>query len=301
MRRIHTGKIMPRQKGTGPLDLVIAIMAFLAALALGAALIASRTAITWQSGLSGKITVQILPQEEGDALAVRAKLKSQTEAAVALLRATPGIAYAHPLREEEELALLKPWIGDAQAIEDLPLPQLIDADLVPGQHIDITDLRNRLKQVSPDAHLDDHRQWMSRLRDFAGSIIWSAYGILLLIALATMATVSFATRAGLESHRDMVALLHQMGAQGSFIARLFKWHYARAAFGASALGAIFAAGLFLAAGGLQVAGIEAVPFLPPLALLPFEFLWLITVPVAAGGIGLITARISVWLFLKKIY
>ncbi|MGB8602837.1 MAG: hypothetical protein WCD42_11650 [Rhizomicrobium sp.] len=301
MRRIHTGKIMPRQKGTGPLDLVIAIMAFLAALALGAALIASRTAITWQSGLSGKITVQILPQDGANALSARADLKGQTDAVVALLRATPGIAYARPLREEEELALLKPWIGDAQSIEDLPLPQLIDADLVPGQHIDIAALRSRLRQVSPDAHLDDHSQWMSRLRDFAGSIIWSAYGILLLIALATMATVSFATRAGLESHRDMVALLHQMGSQGSFIARLFKWHYARAAFGASALGVIFAAGLFLAAGGLQVAGIEAVPFLPPLALLPFEFLWLILVPVAAGAIGLITARLSVWLFLKKIY
>lgn len=297
----HTGRIMPPQKGTGPLDLVIAIMAFLAALALGAALIAGRTAFTWQSGLTGKITVQILPPDGADALSARAILKGQTDTVITLLRATSGIAYARPLREEEELALLKPWIGDAESIEDLPLPQLIDADLVPGQKVDIATLRNRLKQISPDARLDDHSQWMTRLRDFTGSIIWSAYGILLLIALATTATVTFATRAGLESHRDMVALLHQMGAQGGFIARLFKWHYARAAFGASALGTAVAAGLFLAAGGLQFAGIEAVPFLPPLSLLPPEFLWLGTVPFTAGLIGLVTARISVWFFLKKIY
>lgn len=300
-KTLHSGRIMPPQKGTGPLDLVIAIMAFLAALALGAVLIAGRTAVTWQSGLTGKITVQILPPDGADALSARSILKGQTDAALVVLRATPGIAYARALREEEELELLKPWIGDAEAIDDLPLPQLIDADMVPGQKVDMAALRARLQQVSPDARLDDHRQWMDRLRSFTGSIIWSAYGILLLIALATTATVTFATRAGLESHRDMVALLHQMGAQGRFIARLFKWHYARAAFGASALGALTAAGIFLAAGGLQIAGIEAVPFLPPLTLLPQEYLWLGTVPFVAGLIGLVTARISVWFFLKKIY
>ncbi len=40
----------------------------------------------------------------------------------------------------------------------------------------------------------------------ADAVRWSAYGILLLIAGATAAAVSFATRAGLEAHHEMVAL-----------------------------------------------------------------------------------------------
>lgn len=301
-RKARFGKIMPRQRGAGPLDLVIAIMAFLAALALGASLIADRTAESWRAGLSGKLTVQILPPDKADS---RTFLKQRTDAALAVLRATPGIAFAKPLSEQEELELLKPWIGDAQAIEDLPLPQLIDADIIPGQSPDTQSLAKRLQQAAPGAHLDDHSHWMERLHDFAGSVVWSAYGILLLIAIATSAVVAFATRAGLESHRDMVALLHQMGARGSFIARVFEWHYARAAFFASALGVMLSAGLFFAAGWLQTSGIqavlEAVPFLPPLILQNAEYLWLLVVPLASGLIGLITARLSVWAFLARIY
>ena len=64
----------------------------------------------------------------------------------------------------------------------------------------------------------------------------------------------------------MVALLHQMGAHAGFIARAFERHYALAALGASAVGAASRRGLFLAAGGLEFVGVEAVPFLPPMAL-----------------------------------
>ena len=41
---------MPREKGAAPLDVVIAVMAFLAALALGASLVADRAAVGWRAG-----------------------------------------------------------------------------------------------------------------------------------------------------------------------------------------------------------------------------------------------------------
>ena len=92
--------------------------------------------------------------------------------------------------------------------------------------------------------LDDHSHWIARLRDLADAVMWSAYAILALIAIATAAAVSFATRAGLEAHHEMVALLHQMGAQANFIARAFEWHYFRAAMGAALGGALLAAFYF---------------------------------------------------------
>ena len=50
----NAAHVLPRDKGAAPLDFVIAVMAFLAALALGASLIADRAAQGWQSGLGGQ-------------------------------------------------------------------------------------------------------------------------------------------------------------------------------------------------------------------------------------------------------
>jgi cell division transport system permease protein len=290
--------IMPAGNGTAPLDVVIAVMAFLAALALGASLIAERAADSWSQGLAAKLTVQILPPDSGPA---KAAMAVETEAALKVLRATPGIARAAPLSEAEQLKLIQPWLNAGTLVSDLPLPQLIDADVAPGSAIDSPALAARLKAVAPHAILDDHSRWMTRLRDLAQTLAWSAYGILFLIAVATAATVAFATRAGLAAHNDMVSLLHQMGAQSGFIAGAFQGHYFRAALVAAGTGTAFAAALFLAAGGLQSVGLEPVPFLPPLGLKPMEVLWLLAVPAAAGLIAVVTARLSVLSALRKNY
>jgi cell division transport system permease protein len=288
--------ILPRDKGAAPLDVVIAVMAFLAALALGASLIAERTALGWRAGLSDRLTVQVLPPPHDIQ-----GLDKEVDAALLVLRATPGIAHAAPLTQEQTLALVQPWLGADALVAELPLPRLIDAKIAPGVQVDLATLSAQLKQAAPDSLLDDHARWISRLKGLADAITWSAYGILLLIAIATAAAVSFATRAGLEARHEMVELLHQMGAHSNFIARAFERHYFRSALGASALGAALAGVFFLAAGGLEFAGIEAVPFLPPIALKLTELPWLLAVPAVSGLIALGTARLSVLAVLREIY
>lgn len=290
-------RIMPRDRGAASLDVVIAVMAFLAALALGAALIAGRAADSWRTGLAGRMTVQVLPPAGNSPM----RLDDELQAALAVLRHTPGIAHAAPLSEQDTLALVKPWLGGGAMISELPLPGVIDVIVTPGADIDVDGLRRALKATAPDSVLDDHTRWLARLSTLAESIIWSAYAVLALIALATAATVSFATRAGLAAHREIVELLHQMGARSGFIARAFEWHYFVAALIASAIGAALAALLYVAGGGLEFAGIEAVPFLPPLGLHVSELGWLLTVPVAASWIALLTARLSVLGALSRIY
>lgn len=288
--------IMPRDKGAGSLDVVIAVMAFLASLALGAMLIAERAAVSWRSGLAGRVTVQVLPPENSVL-----PLPAQIDAALQVLRSTPGIAHAAVVPEQETLALVKPWLGSDAMVRELPLPRLLDATLAPGAEVSLQDLQQRLKAAAPDSILDDHGRWLDRLRGLARGIIWSAYGVLALIALATAATVSFATRAGLEAHREIVELLHQMGAHSGFIARAFEWHYFLGALIAAAIGALLAACLYLLGGGLELAGIEAVPFLPPLTLRATELAWLLLVPLGASWIALLTARLSVLRVLSRIY
>jgi cell division transport system permease protein len=289
---------MPRERGAAPLDFVIAVMAFLAALALGASLIADRATEGWSHGLAGKLTVQIVPPDSGDAKTV---LDRETGAAVDLLNATPGIAHAAPLSDSEINALVAPWIGENGLTSDIPLPRLVDASVVPGADVDVTALRAQLKHAAPHATLDDHSRWISRLSAISDTVRYSAYGILLLIAGATASAVSFATRAGLAAHHEMVALLHQMGARASFIARTIERHYFVSAFVAALLGTLFAALLFLGVGGLERIGVEAVPFLPPLSLTWMEIPWLLTVPAATALIAWATARISVLSVVRAIY
>ena len=290
------GRIMPRDRGAAPLDIVIAIIAFLAALALGASLLANRASDSWKLGLANRITVQILAPEKSDT-----DVQTEIDAALRVLRATSGIARADLVSEENTLNLVKPWLGSDPLIRELPPPRLIDAAITPGAPVDLAMLRARLKTSAPDSILDDHSRWIGRLREFARAISWSAFGILLLIGIATAATVAFATRAGLETHHAIVELLHQMGAQSGFIARAFEWHYFIATLFAATIGAALAAGVFVIAGGLEFAGVEPAPFLPPLALKLAELGWFAAVPLGASLIALVTARISVMGALSRIY
>lgn len=290
--------ILPRDESAAPLDFVIAVMAFLAALALGASLVATRAAHGWQSGLADRITVQVMPPEEDNP---RAQLDAETRKALSILQATPGIAHAATLSDAEINALVEPWIGKNGAVSGIPLPRLIDAAVTPGEDVDLAALTARLKQAAPHATVDDHRRWIQRLRHLADAVRFSAYGILLLIAGATAAAVSFATRAGLDAHHEMVALLHQMGALPGFIARAVERHYFTSALFAAGLGTLFAAILFLGASGLEVFGVEAVPFLPPLSLRWDEFGWLLAVPAVTSLIAWATARYSVLSVVRAFY
>ena len=288
------GRIMPREQGAISLDLVIAVMAFLAGLALGGVLIAQRTAESWQAGLFGRLTVQVLPQ--GDAAPT-----AEVNTAVRILRGTPGIVYAAALSNAENLALVEPWLGHDAVVAALPFPRLIDARLAPGATPDIGALEKRLKAAAPHAVLDDHGRWIGRLKNTANSVVLAALAILALIAVGTAATVAFATRAGLAAHHEIVQLLHLMGAQDRFIARAFEWHYFLAALIAAACGAAIATLIFVAANSLDQLGLSTVSFLPPLGLPLQDLPWLASIPVGAAVIAWATARVSVIAALHELY
>jgi cell division transport system permease protein len=295
---VAASHIMPRDKGAAPLDFVIAVMALLAALALGSSLIASRAAEGWSHGLSDRVTVQVMPPETGD---ITGGLAAETQAALSVLAATPGIAHARELSDAEIEKLVEPWIGNSGVVAGIPLPRLIDASIAPGQAIDTASLTAALKTAAPHAVLDDHRRWIARLEGLADTVRYAAYGILLLIAGATAAVVTLATRAGLDAHQEMVALLHQMGARAGFIARSIERHYFTSALAAPIAGAGLAALLFQGLAGLEFDGVEAVPVLPPLSLALTELPWLAAVPVVISIIAWATARISVLSVVRAIY
>jgi cell division transport system permease protein len=125
-------------------------MAFLAALALGASLVATRAAEGWQSGLADRITVQIMPPEVGDNPA--AAVEAETRTVVRVLNATPGIAHAKRLSDAQINALVEPWIGKDGVVAGIPLPRLVDATVTPGADVDIAKLTERSQTRRAQRH-----------------------------------------------------------------------------------------------------------------------------------------------------
>ena len=110
---------------------------------------------------------------------------------------------------------------------ELPVPRVIVARVQPGTTLDLAGLRARVMQVAPSASVDDHRAWIERMRSMTGATVFAGIGILALVIVATIISVSFATRGAMAANRPIVEVLHFVGAGDSFIANRFLRHFLR--------------------------------------------------------------------------
>lgn len=213
--------IVPRASIHGrALVAVVAIMTFLASLTTGAVLLVSASASEWQSEVASEITIQVRPQAgrdiERDAAAVAAAIQGQ-----------PGIVEVRPFTRDESAKLLEPWLGSGLSLEDLPVPRVIVARVQVGTALDLAALRSRAAQAAPGASVDDHRAWIERMRSMTGATVLAGLGILALVIIATIISVSFATRGAMAANRPIVEVLHFVGAGDRYIANRFLWHFLR--------------------------------------------------------------------------
>jgi len=195
---------------------VIAIMTFLAALTLGAVVLVRTAASDWQSAVAREITIQVRPSE---------RIEAEVQKVVALASATPGVSHARAFSKEESADLLQPWLGSGLALDELPIPRMIVVRVAPGETADLAALRKQLAEQVPSASLDDHRGWVDRMRAMARSAVLVGLCILALVIAATMLSVMFATRGAMSTNRQIIEVLHVVGARQSFIAGEFQRHF----------------------------------------------------------------------------
>src|SRR5262249_58331423 len=134
----------------------------------------------------------------------------------------PGIADVRPLSRDESARLIEPWLGTGLALDDLPVPRIIVVRLMSGAAPDFERLRRSLATDVPSATLDDHRGFVDRMRVMAQAAVFAGLGILVMVLVATMLSVTFATRGAMASNRTVIEVLHFIGARNSFIARHFQ-------------------------------------------------------------------------------
>ena len=238
MRVRPTAPILPPSNIQGnALIVVIAIMAFLACLTLGAVTMVRATAASWQSQISREITIQIKPDDELD---MEQALKDARDLALTFSGTRDGTI----VDKAATARLLEPWLGEGLNIDELPVPRLVIVTIDEQSPPDFAAMRTALAQKIPQAFLDDHRTWVDRLVAMARTTAFIGTGVLVLVFSAMILTVIFATRGALSGNRHIVEVLHFVGAESAFVAREFQKHFLKISLKGSAAGSAVAALLF---------------------------------------------------------
>ena len=287
--------IVPSSSVNGrSLTLVISIMCFLACLTAGAVYMMNQSASAWLRDIASEVTVQVEPRDKVDT-------EKTLREVVQFLTKQPGIRTARPLAVEESAGLLEPWLGTSEALKSLPLPRLISLELDRVSPPDFEALRANLARQFKGVSLDDHRQWQQQIRTVTRSFALAGVAILLLVAAATTAIIISATRAAMASNRDIVEVLHFVGATDRFIAREFERNFMRVGVRAGLVGALSAMAVFaimptamelIGGGSVSLAEMRRLVGTGSLDLLGYGVLAGLVVVVAA--LCMFTSRFSVY-------
>ncbi|MBP0575648.1 hypothetical protein J8J27_33520, partial [Mycobacterium tuberculosis] len=78
---------------------------------------------------------------------------------------------------------------------------------------DLGALAQALTREVRGASLDNHAMWASRLRTMANTMVAAGAAVLVLVLFSMTLSVVFATRAATAGNRDVIEVLHFVGAE----------------------------------------------------------------------------------------
>jgi cell division transport system permease protein len=262
-------------------------MTFLCVFALALSLASGRLADRWSEALAKTATIRLSAPAD--------QVQLQTDAILAVLGTTPGIASFRAIDDVETRSLLEPWFGPGLPIEALPIPRLfevVEAD--PGY--DSEGLRQRLAAEAPGALLDDHTRWRRPLAEAAERLRFLGVLSIALIGAAMAAMITLAARAALATNAEVIRVLRLVGAKDSYIARAFVRRFTLRTLAGATVGA--AAGM---------AGVAALPaadaaggFLTGLGFAGPGWLWPLVLPPLAALVAFLATRRAAFAKLKEL-
>lgn len=298
--RVATVPIVPRASVAGrALTVVVAIMCFLACLTVGAVYLVHQSASAWISDIASEVTVQISPG--GDT-----ELDKSVTLVALFLAKQPGIQQVTPLSEKDSAELLEPWLGQSEALSALPVPRLIAVRIDRSSPPDMAALRQALESNFDGVTLDDHRRWQTELRTVTRSLALGGLTVLILVGAATVASIVSATRSAMASNREIIEVLHFVGARDTFIAHEFEKHFLAIGIRAGLVGAAASTVVFLVLplvmrvlGGGTLAANEFRRLIGP-AVLDFPgYLLFALVVLVVASLSMLTCRYGVYRILKS--
>lgn len=207
---------------------IIALMVFLAVLALSGAASVNMMVQTWQQKHVEKTAI-ILKDSSFSELSFDARRNRVLE----ILRNSNQVARVAEV-SKNELSL----VGAASHAPTRSLR--LEIQTYPGQQLNVGRLMHRLQIENLGAHVSNSQQEREVLLQIGRSVLWISTLLATLIGLAAIVTVAFVTHSGLEAHQRIINILNIVGAQNHFIAQQFQRHALVLAFKGGIIGAGFA-------------------------------------------------------------
>jgi len=293
--RYQPKPLLPKDKaGDRPLFMVMAILAFLATLTLLAVKTSYQMSARWGTDLENTMTVQIKPDVNMDT-------EQSVEIAHSILQKFSSVERIEKIPEANSRALLEPWLGTADLPADLPLPILLDITLKPGEAIDKQKLGAAFTQAGLRADIDDHGRWRKELRRSTRTARTLALLALFLVVVAVISAVIFAVRAGVVRQKRVIDVLHQVGADMNYTARLFSLRFALSGLKAGAVGAFGALLVLWVLTMVSSIGSSGL-LLPLLGVTLSDLYFALAIPVLIALLSGISARRTIRAtLLKKLY
>lgn len=292
LNRSAESQLIKQGRLSGPMPWVIAIMVALTVIAAAAGLAFSNAAGSASDALSGGVTVQIVDANP-------AERDRQAQAALAALRAAPGVVEASLVPQDKIDRLIEPWIGQPVASNDaIPVPALIDArlrDAVSGESLGA--LRRTLRGAAPSARVDAQSGWLKPVFSAVDTLRWLAIAMVAVLGFALAAAVLLAVRSALGGNRDTIEIIHLLGGTDLQIARIFQRAIGLDAAGGGAIGLLLGLGVVVLL-GQQFGGLGA-GLVDSGRLGLFDWALLTLVPIAGVGLAMVTARQTVLRALRK--
>jgi len=240
---------------------------------------------TWNRSVTGTLSIQI-PAGSGTG-----DLDEARSLVLELLHEREDVQSASIIPADEMNALLRPWLGSDDVIADLPLPVLIDVELVSANDAAAEEISEVIRSRVPTAIIEDHRVWLNRIVGLAEGMNMVALAAVILVLGALGLIVVFATRSSLTEYTQAIDVLHIVGARDSYVAGQFS----RRSLVQGVLGGFAGLVLYVPAAtliALLASRIEE--GMLPKVVLPLQ-LWgiLLALPFIMGLLSMITANITV--------
>lgn len=277
--------------GTGFLVLLIALMTFLAVMAIGASFTLSSMTSRWSSGLENKLTIEIPAEKNNGELFTVSEIETLKKKTKERLGNNPEIKTLETLTKDDIQDLISPWLGRDTVIENIPLPGLISVELHLSTPEILQKLEKEMAMVDENIRIDTHESWLGDLLRLTGALQFAAAMVALIIGITTITAVGGAIRTRMAIHREDVELLHLMGASDDYITRQFQRHALIIALKGSIIGAAIGSMVLILIG--LISGDTASALLPEFNFNTLHLLSFLILPGLACLIAALAARFTV--------
>lgn len=205
----------------GFLPFITAFMVFLASITFATAMIGNDLTSDWNKRMSNNITIQVLPdiKNKNPNKEIEDRIKNIT----LILKQTPGIKSSHAMTLNETTELLKPWLGEIGKNKlDIPLPRIITVETSDVIPLNIRALTEEIKNYSNLITIETYESWMNEFSKTI-SALQTLLGLIIILILSTTAiTIAYATKSGLIANKNVIEIMHMVGAHNKYISKHFS-------------------------------------------------------------------------------